>query len=160
MNKYIITSFCIGLSLFAVSQNDNNLGNEPGNVSNLNNPATPIQSQVNYSNTDNAPLQVLQGNKSNVTSLDNNLDNKVDIPQQQQAYIPNGNEGNQSKDLSFDMPKLSFGTASAGGGHSSGKKHHSDFSRKMKKLNRKLSYVLAKKNKGSFRVDNCFAWAK
>lgn len=157
MNKLTIISLFTLASFYGFAQNDNNTGNAPGNVFNINNPATPVQNQVNNNApvNDDSPQQFVQGNLNKSVP-----DNNMDIPQQQQAQNFNSNPGNSndSKDLSFNMPKMSFGSAS--GGSSSGKKHSSDFSKKLKKFNRKMSYVFSKKGKSSFRVDNCFAWAK
>lgn len=145
------------------AQNDNSFGNGLTNIGSLNN--APV-SQAQSNPLDNQAFKQVSLKQ---VLLDNKAGN--DMPQQQQAVSENNVSGplqqasvNQSKNTankggSFPLPKpsVNFG---GGASRSSGKSHSQHFSKKMKKLNRRMTYVFAKKHKRSYTVDFCFAWAR
>lgn len=191
MVKYIYSFYFVVASIIATAQGNNMPGNGNAfvNVSQLNvsNPAGNEQVLQNYqqqasnnnqafsnvsaSNLSNAadnqvqayiPQQLVNSNKSNLNIQ--NLENNIGEPLQQQA-IPqtlsnNGASSSSSGGGGISLPKISFG--SVGASRSSSGKHQAlAFSKKMKRLNRRICYAFSRKHHKSFVVDNCFfAWAK
>jgi hypothetical protein len=189
MVKYIYLFSFVVASIAVTAQGDNMPGNGNlfSNVSQLNvsNPAGNQQILQNYqqqaSNNDQAisnvsasnlsnaaynqqqvqaytPQQLANSNKNNIQDLDNNIGEP--IQQQAMPQTLSGNGTSSSGGTGISLPKISFGSGGAARS-SSGKNHAFAFSKKMKKLNRRICYTFSRKHHKSFVVDNCFfAWAK
>lgn len=154
----------------AIAQNDNSFGNlSLTNLGNANN-APVSQAQLNPTGNQQVSFKQVSlknnndsqaGNKLNDDNLQqqsfNENDNNENEPVQQQSINQSKSLGNEGLSFSLPKPSVSFG---GGASRSSGKSHGMTFSKKMKKFNRRMSYVFAKKQKRSYSVDFCFAWSK
>jgi hypothetical protein len=172
MVKHIYILLLAAGAITARAQNDNQFSNAGLNNIGFNNaPAIQAQSNPtgNQSFLQGSFQQTSLNNKDVPQQLDNNVgvppqqafndnDNNVDVPVQQQSA--NQSKSSGSDGISFSLPKPSVSFGSGGSSRSSGKSHSQNFSKKMKKLNRRLTYAFAKKHKKSYTVDFCFAWAK
>lgn len=170
MMKYIYIMLLSAGAATASAQNDNSLGNlSLTSTSNANNaPASQAQlSPVSSQQVNFLQLQLDDNNgpglevKSNGYNLQqqalNNTDNNVNAPVQNTSA--NQGKGGNHKNGSFALPKPSM-SSGISASRSSGKSHSQHFSKKIKKFNRRMSYVFSKKQKRSYAVDFCFAWSK
>lgn len=170
MMKHIyIVLLSIGATI-ALAQNDNSFGNLPlTNIANTSN-AAASQAQSNFTGNRQADLQQMlpenniglqAGNKISDGNIQqqalNNNDNNVDAPIQQASANQGKSNNNEGASFALTRPSMSLG---GGSSRSSGKNNSQHFSKKMKKLNRRMSYVFSKKQKRSYTVDFCFAWSK